>query len=152
MPEVDYFLKLDGVEGESQDTGHKGELEVLSFKLGAESKEVSRAESAEKGKVKISRMTVVVHLDKSAPLLFQKAALFTKIPTAILTGRKAGGEQFEFFKITLSDVLIMGVDMGHESVEITLDFGSIDMGVKEQTSTGVMSGVVKFMHNLMTNQ
>ena len=32
---VDYFLKIDGIEGESQDAKHKGEIEVESFGWGA---------------------------------------------------------------------------------------------------------------------
>ncbi len=31
---VDYFLEIDGVEGESTDAGHKGEIDVLSFSWG----------------------------------------------------------------------------------------------------------------------
>ncbi len=41
MPEVagfsfgDYFLKIDGVDGESSDDKHKGEIQLDSFKLSA---------------------------------------------------------------------------------------------------------------------
>jgi hypothetical protein len=31
---VDYFLKIDGVDGESTDDKHKGEIELQSFSLG----------------------------------------------------------------------------------------------------------------------
>ena len=31
MAAIDYFLKLDGITGESADSKHKGEIEVLSF-------------------------------------------------------------------------------------------------------------------------
>jgi len=34
MATVDYFLKLDGIEGESQDYKHKGEIDVESFSWG----------------------------------------------------------------------------------------------------------------------
>lgn len=30
MPASDYFLKLDGIDGESTDAEHKGEIEILS--------------------------------------------------------------------------------------------------------------------------
>ena len=32
MALVDYFLKIDGIEGESQDATHKGEIDVVSWK------------------------------------------------------------------------------------------------------------------------
>ena len=31
MSDVDYFLKIDGIKGESQDTKHAGEIEIQSF-------------------------------------------------------------------------------------------------------------------------
>ena len=31
MAAIDYFLKLDGISGESKDSKHKGEIDVLSF-------------------------------------------------------------------------------------------------------------------------
>ena len=34
MAAIDYFLKLDGITGESEDSKHKGEIEVLSFSFG----------------------------------------------------------------------------------------------------------------------
>ena len=34
MAQVDYFLKIDGVDGESGDDKHKGEIEVESFSWG----------------------------------------------------------------------------------------------------------------------
>ena len=34
MANVDYFLKLDGIDGESQDQKHKNEIDVMSFSWG----------------------------------------------------------------------------------------------------------------------
>src|SRR5260370_33692327 len=36
MAQADYYLKLDGIEGESSDDKHKGTIEILSFSLGAQ--------------------------------------------------------------------------------------------------------------------
>ena len=35
MAAVDYFLKIDGIEGESQDSKHKNEIDVQSWNWGA---------------------------------------------------------------------------------------------------------------------
>ncbi|MBV8585847.1 MAG: type VI secretion system tube protein Hcp, partial [Verrucomicrobia bacterium] len=32
---VDYFLKIDGIEGESKDSKHQNEIEIGSFSFGA---------------------------------------------------------------------------------------------------------------------
>ena len=34
MAAVDYFLKIDGLDGESRDSKHKGEIEISSFSWG----------------------------------------------------------------------------------------------------------------------
>ena len=31
---VDYFLKLDGIQGESADTNHKDEIQIMSWSWG----------------------------------------------------------------------------------------------------------------------
>ena len=31
----DYFLKIDGIEGESADHKHKGEIDIMSYSMGA---------------------------------------------------------------------------------------------------------------------
>jgi type VI secretion system secreted protein Hcp len=32
---VDFFLKIDGIDGESKDSKHKGEIDIESFSWGA---------------------------------------------------------------------------------------------------------------------
>ena len=34
MATVDFFLKIEGIEGESEDRAHKGEIEILSWSWG----------------------------------------------------------------------------------------------------------------------
>ena len=36
MAAVDYFLKIDGVDGESTDDKHKGEIDILSWSWGVQ--------------------------------------------------------------------------------------------------------------------
>jgi type VI secretion system secreted protein Hcp len=38
MAAADYFLKIDGIEGESNDSKHKAEIEIGSFSFGATQK------------------------------------------------------------------------------------------------------------------
>ena len=35
MAQVDYFLKIDGIDGESTDAKHKGEIDLQSWGFGA---------------------------------------------------------------------------------------------------------------------
>jgi type VI secretion system secreted protein Hcp len=159
MALVDMFLKLDGVEGESPDPAHKSEIQIEGFSLSAVSPRDAFTNQAA-GAVRMSHMTIRAKVDKSTPKLFTKIAKNEKIPSAVLTCRKAGKEQFEYFKVTLSEVLVVKVQAGGleadggdvvPQCEFDLSYGKIEMSAKEQTSGGPVSGPVMFMFNLMSN-
>ncbi len=152
--EVDMFLKLDGVEGESPDTAHKGEIQIEGFSLDAVSGRDAFTNQAA-GAVRMSHVTIRAKVDKSTPKLFTKITKNEKIPSAVLTCRKAGKEQFEYFKMTLSEVLVAKVQIGGGGVvphcEFDLAYGKIEISAKEQTSVGPTSGPVMFVFNLTSN-
>jgi type VI secretion system secreted protein Hcp len=155
--EVDMFLKLDGVEGESPDSAHKGEIQVNGFSLNAVSGRDAFTNQAA-GAVRMSHVTIRAKIDKSTPKLFTKIAKNEKIPSAVLACRKAGGEQFEYFKMTLSDVLVVKVQVGGSGgggaipqCEFDLAYGKIEISAKEQTTGGPTSGPVMFVFNLTSN-
>ncbi len=159
MALVDMFLKLDGVDGESQDPEHKGEIQIDGFILGAVSPRDAFTNQAA-GAVRMSHVTIRANVDKSTPKLFTKITKNEKIPSAVLTCRRAGKEQFEYFKVTLSEVLVVKVQAGDlkaeggdvvPQCEFDLAYGKIEISAKEQTSKGPTSGPVVCSFNLMTN-
>lgn len=105
---VDMFLKLDKVEGESQDDKHKGEIDVLSWNWGATQSGTGHlGGGAGSGKVNVQDLTVVKYVDKSSPNLLSLCCRGDHLPTAVLTVRKAGGSKpVEYIKITLEKVFI----------------------------------------------
>lgn len=159
MALVDMFLKLSGVEGESPDPKHRNEIQIDGFQLNAVSPRDAFTNQAA-GAVRMSHLTIRAKVDKSTPKLFQKVAKNEKIPTATLTCRKAGKEQFEYFIIELTDVLVVkvnagGLDSGKGDIvpqcEFDLAYAKLEMTAKEQTSQGPMSGSVVFVFNLASN-
>ena len=159
MALVDMFLSLPGVDGESQDPDHEGEIQIDGFRLNAVSPRDAFTSQAA-GAVRMSHMTIRAKIDKSTPKLFTKIAKNEKIPSAVLTCRKAGKEQFEYFKVTLSEVLVVKVQAGDleagqgdviPQCEFDLAYGRLEMSAKEQTTQGPTSGPVMFMFNLMSN-
>jgi type VI secretion system secreted protein Hcp len=158
MALVDMFLKLDGVDGESSDPAHKGEIQIDGFRFNLVSPRDSFTNQAT-GVRRWSHLTLRAKVDKSTPLLFMNLATNGKIPKAVLTCRKAGKEQFEYFKVTLSEVLVVKVQAGDldagggdviPQCEFDLGFGKIEILAKEQTSLGPTSGGVMFVDNLMS--
>jgi type VI secretion system secreted protein Hcp len=108
------FLKIRGVQGESQDHKHKGDIEISSFSFGASNGGAqAHGGGGGAGKVSFSSFTITKHLDKSSPLL-QKAAIggahYKEVD--VFFARKAGGTQQDYLEIKLQDVLISSYQAG----------------------------------------
>ena len=94
MAQVDYFLKIAGVDGESGDDKHKGEIDVESFSWGeTQSGTAGHGSGGGAGKVQAQDFHFVKKLDKASSSLFIACATGEHFKSAILTARKAGGEQ-----------------------------------------------------------
>ncbi len=156
---VDYFLKLEGVEGESQDSKHKNEIELLSWSFGAtQSGTMHMGGGGGAGKVSMQDMSVTKVMDKASPKLLLACANGEHISKAVLVARKAGKEQQEYYKITLTDVLVSGYNTsGHSQSgvpmdQVTLNFGKIECEYKEQKKDGTLGGVIKTGYDLKQNK
>jgi type VI secretion system secreted protein Hcp len=117
---ADYFLKIDGVDGESTDSKHKGEIEIESFSWGV-TNNASAAHSGGgggAGKVSVQDFHFVMHYNKASPKIFLGAASGKHFPKAVLTVRKAGKEQTDFLTWTLSDCLVSSYQTGGTSIPV----------------------------------
>ncbi len=113
MAQVDYFLNLDGIKGESADDKHKGEIDIMSFSWGATNTGTNvSGGGGGAGKVSFEDIHITKTVDKSSPLLMLACASGQHIKSAVLACRKAGGEQQEYLKITLTDVLVSSYQSG----------------------------------------
>jgi type VI secretion system secreted protein Hcp len=103
------FLKIDGINGESNDKTHKSWISVDSFSLGTH----SSGGGGGAGKTTIQSFTITKPIDKSSPLLFLGAANGKNYKEMVLSfERKAGGKQQDYLKFTFGNVLISGVTDG----------------------------------------
>src|ERR1043166_4955437 len=94
MAAVDYCLKLDGIEGESQDAKHKGEIDLESWSWGeTQTGTMHAGGGGGAGKVQMQDFHFVMKVNKSSPKLMLACASGEHIKSATLTCRKAGKEQ-----------------------------------------------------------
>lgn len=145
----EYFLNIDGVAGESQDAKHKGEIEVLSFSWGQVNTEAGNRGAGGgggAGKVSLQDFHFVMRTSSASPVLMQAAASGKHFQKATLTGRKAGGEQVDFVKVSMEDLLVssfqIGGSAGGDDVpmdQISLNFSKIEIDVKRQNPDGSLS-------------
>ena len=150
MAAGDYFLKIDGIQGKSRDDRHKDEIDIESFSWGeTQSGTFAGGGGGGAGKVSMQDFHFTMPVNKASPALFLACAQGDHIKNAILTCRKAGKEQQEFLKITLSDVLVSSFQIGgHGGGDVTpkdqisLNFAKIEHEYKEQDATGKLVGSI----------
>ena len=149
MAAVDYFLKIDGIQGESRDDRHKDEIDIESFSWGeTQSGTFAAGGGGGAGKVSMQDFHFTMLVNKASPALFLACAQGDHIKNATLTCRKAGKDQQEFLKITMSDVLVSSFQIGGTggvvpTDQISLNFTKIEVEYKEQDATGKLVGSIK---------
>ncbi len=151
MALVDFFLKIEGIDGESADAKHKGEIDLESWSWGeVQGGTFHAGGGGGAGKVQMHDFSMVKKIDKGSPKLMLACANGEHLKKAVLTCRKAGKDQQEFLKITMTDILVSSFQTGghgHADVvptdQISLNFGKIEFEYKEQKADGTLGGAVK---------
>lgn len=109
MAAVDYFLKIDGITGESRDSKHKGEIELMSFSWGASSS-AHVAAGSHAGRVSFQDFEFTKLFDKASPQIFLKLVNGAQITSMTLSARRATTNTEvanpDFMKVVFSNVLI----------------------------------------------
>ncbi|MEX2559325.1 MAG: type VI secretion system tube protein Hcp [Pirellulales bacterium] len=159
MAQVDYFLKLDGIDGESTDDKHKNEIDVLSWSWGESNMGTSdRGGGGGAGKVQMNDFHFVQKLSKASPKLFFACATGQHIKEAKLTCRKAGGDQQEYLVIKFSDLLVSSYQTGGSQGDVvptdqcSLNFTKIEFEYKAQKPDGSLDSPVKAGYDVKLNK
>lgn len=151
---VDYFLKIEGIEGESTDEIHKGQIEIMSFSWGvSNSGSMAAGSGAGAGKASFSSIRLITAVSKASPMLFESVATGKHFPTATITIVNSEQRAQEFMKVTLSDVLISSYQLNGQSVEVPiesfkLNFAKIEYEYTPQKPDGSMDTTVKAGYDL----
>jgi type VI secretion system secreted protein Hcp len=157
MP-ADMFLKLDGVDGESNDAKHKSEIEIENYSFGVSQQgTMAYGGGGGAGKAQFQDFHFTKRVDKATPNLFVAAATGRHFGSAVLTVRKAGGQQEEYLKVTLRDVIISNYSTsGNEGAvpleSIALNFTEARYEYSPQSPTGGLQGSIIGGYNVKENQ
>ncbi|HSU54895.1 MAG TPA: type VI secretion system tube protein Hcp [Candidatus Dormibacteraeota bacterium] len=159
MAAVDYFLKIDGIQGESLDSKHKNEIDIESWSW-HENNDGSHAygSGGGAGKVTVGDFSFAMRVNKASPKLFLACATGDHIKEALLTCRKAGKEQQEYLKIKFSDLLISSYQSGGSKSEvvpvdsITFNFSKIEFTYAHQDEKGKLGSPVVHNYDLKQNK
>jgi type VI secretion system secreted protein Hcp len=148
MAAFDYFLKLDGIAGESVDSKHKGEIDVQSWSWGETQSRASGGGGGGAGKVQMQDLHVTANMSRASPQLMLACASGQQIKSAILTGRRAGKAALEFLTFSLSDVLVSSYQTGGTDAEppvdaVSLNFAKIQFEYKQTQESGKLGASTK---------
>lgn len=145
---VDMFLKLEGCKGESQDKKHPDEIDVLAWSWGmSQSGTMHMGGGGGAGKVNVQDLSVTKWVDKSSPVLMQYCSIGKQFKEAVLTVRKAGGDDpLEYILITMKDVIVTSVSTGGSGGEdrltenCSLNFSQYKVEYQPQKPDGSADG------------
>ncbi|MGQ0795559.1 MAG: type VI secretion system tube protein Hcp [Nitrosopumilaceae archaeon] len=109
--QVDYFLKLDGIDGESTILGESGWIQLYSVQYNESDLDfVSGSVRLESGED--NKLTIHKQIDKSSPVLFESSVSGKHIKTASLAVCQDGKCET---KITFSDIFITNLSLNSEN-------------------------------------
>jgi type VI secretion system secreted protein Hcp len=152
----DMFLMVKGakhgvIKGESQDSQHKDEIEVLAWSWGMQGKS-SLGGGQATGKATMQDLKITKRVDSSSTALMLALRTNEPITKAVLTLRKAGKTQLEYMKVTIEQGRVMsltidGGDSGGTAdvlERVTFSFNKIEVEYVPQGKDGLPQGGMKF--------
>src|SRR6185436_4101748 len=155
---VDMFIKIGTLKGESKDSTHKGEIDVLAWSWGmSNSGSAHVGGGAGVGKVNVQDLSFTKYIDLTSPDLMLACCNGKHFDSALLTVRKAGEKPLEYLKIKLTEVLITSVSTGGSGGEdrltenVTLNFAKVNVDYIEQTEKGAEGGKPKMGWDISAN-
>jgi len=156
---VDIFAKIGDIKGESLDSKHKDEVEVLSWSWGvSQSGSITRGGGGGEGKASFNDFNFTHHVDKASPVLMTACATGKHIKEATITVRKAGKGQQEFLIVKMSDVIITGVtpsgtgDGAAIAESVAIQFAKVELEYKPQKADGSLDAGIHFKYDIKANK
>jgi len=154
----DCFLKLAGIAGESPDSTHKGEIDVIEWEWDAtQSSSMHSGSGGGAGKATVHDLTFDHYMDRSSPNLLKYCLTGKHIESATMTVRKAGAKPLEFLKLTMTDVIVTRVapllkaSMDRPRETVCLSFAKVKQEYTIQNQQGGSGGTVTMSFDIQKN-
>jgi type VI secretion system secreted protein Hcp len=156
---VDMFLKIGALEGESLDSVHAKEIDVLAWSWGmSQSGTTHGGGGGGSGKVNVQDISVTKYVDSSSNALIKSVCDGTHHPEATLIVRKAGTTAVEYIVIKMKEVIITSVSMGGSGGEdrltenVSLNFAEFEYAYKPQKADGAEEAAKEIKFSIQENK
>jgi type VI secretion system secreted protein Hcp len=159
---VDYFLKVEGLPGESVDDKRPDDIRLEAFQFQErQTGQTVVGDGLGAGRVEMGCFTFQARIDRAAPRLFLACATGQRFNKMVeLVVRKAGSLQQEYLRYTFTDVVFSRVNVVADKssdlplVSFDMFFAQVEVVYKPQKNVGTLGNGVKAMFNVktMTNE
>ena len=148
----EHFLKVDGILGDSTDVKHLDEIKVGSFTWGINLATLMRCEKASQTPT-LNGVSFTKQIDRSSPKLAEAVATGRHLATAVLTAKKVAATDYEYLKITLTDIVVSSYAMSATSTSLpqdtfNLSFNQIRFEYFRQNPDGSLNAPISFCWNI----
>jgi len=148
---VDFFLKLDGINGEATDQNHKNEISVLSWSWGAsQTSTVAGGGGSGAGKASLSDLHIVKSYDAASVPLFKSLLAGKHIANGVLTANKP------FLKVTLTELFVTSVQSSGSSEipteSISFSYATVKVEYSKQNDQGVLATAGSVTYDVKQNK
>jgi len=152
MARGDMFLKIEtakqgAIKGESQDSAHKNEIDVVGWSWGMQA-HTSLGAAGNAPKATVSELDILKRVDSASTALMSALRNNDLVKKAILIVRKSGASPLEYVKITVQDGRITALNVESAETELrerlTLSFKRINVEYTPQGDDGRARGTMSF--------
>jgi type VI secretion system secreted protein Hcp len=153
---VDYFLKLDAIQGESEAKGHENEIQIMSWSWGASQvSSVSGTGGSGAGKADLSDFNIMANFDKSTPKFFKSICAGTHIKTGTMSAIKSGADSKPYLKVDFKELFVTSLQISGSSeipaVSISFSYNEIKIDYSTQNEQGNITSTGPVTWNTKTN-
>ena len=147
---VDWWLKLDGIDGESTDRDHRGEIEVRAMDWQAVQKATSPSHASSKA------ISLAFDTSAASPMILKRCVQGAAVRTARLSGRKSGEGQRTYLWWDFTEVRFASYDVsftaGPPLDVVTFSFTQVTMTYRPQDDKGGLGTPVVVTWNVKTDR
>jgi type VI secretion system secreted protein Hcp len=155
---VDIFAKIGDIKGESQDSKHKDEIEILSWSWGVSNTgSMGYGSGGGTGKAAFHDFTFVHNVDKATPVLLQACATGVHYKEGTIISRKAGKGQQEYLVFKFNDIIVTNVSPtgsgeGIPAEQVSMQCAKVSLEYKPQKADGSLDAGVFFKYDIKSQK
>ena len=154
---VDYYLKLDGIEGESADASFKNQIQIMSWSWGASQvSSVSGTGGSGAGKADLSDFNIMTNFDKATPKFFKSIVTGQHIKTGTMSAVKSGAEGKPYLKVDFKELFVTSLQISASSeiptISVSFTYNDIKIDYSTQNEQGNLTSTGPVTYNLKENK